>query len=154
MSQALAPSALAPSSPVDAVTTPPHSSSARPGRAAYWAGWLLGGLPAAALLMGGVTDLLKLDFVVEGITAAGYPESMLIPLGVVIVLSAVLYFVPRTSVLGAILLTAYMGGAVNHHVHRSEFGQIVPGIVFAALLWLGLLLRDLNVRRALSLRNR
>ena len=125
----------------------------RPGKAARIAGWVLGGLPALALTAGGVTDVLKLDFVVEEVTKAGYPEHIIRPLGVAVVLSGLLYLLPQTAVLGAILLTGYMGGAVCHHVHADDpLGKMLFPTIFAALLWLGLLLRDRRVRELLPLR--
>ena len=126
---------------------------ARPGKGAVIAGWVLGALPALAIIAGGVTDILKLDFVVREITKAGYPEYIIRPLGVVVVLSGLLYLIPQTAVLGAILLTGYMGGAVCHHVHAGDpLGQMLFPTVFAALLWLGLLLRDRRLRVLLPIR--
>ena len=133
----------------------PYASPATPrlGKGAIIAGCIIGGLPAVMLLVGGVTDLLKLDFVVKGMAEGGYPEHIIRPLGVVTVLSALLYLIPQTAVLGAILLTAYMGGAVCHHVRAGDpFTMMIPGVVFGVLLWLGLLLRDRRVRDLLPIR--
>lgn len=73
----------------------------------------------------------------------GYPEQVILPLGVVLCVCTVLYLVPQTAVLGAILLTGYLGGAVATHVRHEDglFAVFFPAI-FGALLWGGLVLRD------------
>jgi len=111
------------------------------------AGMVVGGLPALFLLFGGVMNLVKPAFVVEGTVALGYPESVIIPLGVVVLVCAVLYLIPQTAVLGAILLTGYLGGAVATHVRAEEgwFSILFP-VLFGALLWGGLYLRDRRLR--------
>ena len=110
------------------------SAVARPGKVAIIAGWVIGGLAGLALLAGGVINLTKPDFAVEQMTKAGYAESVIRPLGVVVVLSGLLYLLPQTAVLGAILLTAYMGGAVCHHVRAGDpIDQVLFPTIFAAM---------------------
>jgi DoxX-like family len=118
------------------------------------AGMVVGGLPALFLLVGGAMNLFKPAFVVEGTTALGYPESVIIPLGIVVLACAVLYLIPQTAVLGAILLTGYLGGAVASHVRAAEgwFSILFP-VVFGALLWGGLCLRDRRLRALVPLRS-
>jgi GNAT superfamily N-acetyltransferase len=89
--------------------------------AQLWTSRILSGLPALFLLIDGAMKLFKPAVVVEATTQLGLPESLIVPLGVVLLISTVLYLVPRTSVLGVILLTGYLGGAVNTHV-RSYVG--------------------------------
>ncbi len=84
-------------------------------------------------------------------THLGFPLSTLMPIGLIEVLCAVLYAVPKTSVLGAILATAYMGGAVSAHVRLSE--PFVAPIVLASMMWAGLVLRDPRIRALLPLRS-
>ena len=81
----------------------------------FWAGWVLSGLAALFLLSDGVMKLFKPPFVVEGTTVLGYAESVIVPLGIVLVVCTVLYLIPTTNILGAILLTGYLGGAVATH---------------------------------------
>lgn len=76
-----------------------------------WAGRIMSALPVLFLLMDGVMKLIKPVLVVEATVKLGYPESVILPLGVVLLLCTVLYTIPQTSVLGAILLTGYLGGA-------------------------------------------
>jgi hypothetical protein len=119
-----------------------------------WTGYIISALPALFLLMDGVMKLFKPVFVVEPTVRLGYPESVIIPIGIVLVVSTVVYLVPRTSVLGAILLTGYLGGAVATHVRVGEglFPVLFP-VIFGALLWLGLYLRDDRLRALIPLRS-
>src|SRR5205807_10288958 len=104
-------------------------------------------LPALFLLFDGAMKLVKPPFVVEATVRLGYAESVIVPLGVVLLVCTVLYLVPPTAVLGAILLTGYLGGAVATHVHAGDgpFEILFP-VVFGALLWGGLVLRDARLR--------
>ena len=116
-------------------------------KGALWTGRVLSALPALFLLFDGAMKLVKPDFVVEATVRLGYPESVIIPLGVVLLACTVLYLVPGTSVLGAILLTGYLGGAVATHVrHEDTAFEILFPVVVGALLWGGLVLRDRRLR--------
>jgi hypothetical protein len=123
-------------------------------KATLWAGWVLTILPALFLLFDAVMKLVKPAFVVEGTMKYGYPESTILPLGIVLFASTVLYLIPRSAVLGAILLTGYLGGAVATHVRVEEgwFPILFP-VVFGALLWGGLVLRDARLRALVPLRS-
>jgi hypothetical protein len=118
-----------------------------------WIGRIVGGLPALFLLLDGAMKLVKPAFVVEATTRLGYAENTIIPLGVVLIACTILYFIPATSVLGAILLTGYLGGAVATHVAVPEgaFPVVFP-VIFGALLWLGLYLRDPRLRTLLPVK--
>lgn len=112
-------------------------------KARWWGGWVVGGLPALMLLLDAVMKFVKPAEVVKATTDLGFSEAVIVPLGAVLLVSTLLYLVPRTAVLGAILLTGYLGGAVATHVHAGHgaFEVLFP-TVFGALLWLGLVLRD------------
>ncbi len=118
--------------------------------AMLWAGRIVGGLAGAFMLLDGVMKLFKPSFVVEATTQLGFPESVIVPLGAVLTASTLLYLIPRTSVLGAILLTGYLGGAVASQVRLGEgwFPALFP-IVFAALVWGSIWLRDERLRALL-----
>jgi hypothetical protein len=121
----------------------PHISSK-----ALWVGWIMTGLPALFLLFDGVMKLVKPEFVVKATVQLGYPEGVILPLGIVLLACTCLYLIPRTAVLGAILLTGYLGGAVATHVRVSaDLFEILFPVVFGALLWGGLFLRDPRLRR-------
>ena len=93
-----------------------------------WAGRILSVLAAALLLVDASLKLVKPAWVVKGMTDLGYSEQVIFPLGVVLLVCTVLYLIPRTSVLGAILLTGYLGGAVDCHVHAGDaaFHTVFP----------------------------
>lgn len=118
-----------------------------------WIGRIVSGLPALFLLVDGVMKLIKPAVVVETTVKLGYAESTILPLGLLLIACTILYLIPRTSVLGAILLTGYLGGAVSTHVRAAEgsFPIIFP-IIFGALVWLGLYLRDTRLQALLPLR--
>jgi hypothetical protein len=118
-----------------------------------WAGRILSGLPAAFMLFDGGMKLFKPAPVVKATLQLGYAESVIVGLGVVLLASTLLYLVPRTALLGAVLLTAYLGGAVASNVRAGQplFNITFP-IIFGALLWGGLWFRDRRVRGLLPLR--
>lgn len=97
--------------------------------------------------------LVKPAFVVEGTVRLGYSENVIVPLGIVLIACTVLYLVPRTAVLGAILLTGYLGGAVDTHVRASDglFPILFP-VILGVLIWGGLFLRDDRLRALIPLR--
>jgi len=118
-----------------------------------WAARILGGLPALFLLVDGGMKLFKPAVVVEATLKLGYPESTIVGIGVVLLVSTLLYLIPRTAVLGAVLLTGYLGGAIatNVRVGGPLFNIVFP-IFFGALLWGGLWLRDRRLQELLPLR--
>lgn len=120
---------------------------------AKWAGLIIGGLPALFLIVDGAMKLAKPEVVVTATKDLGYSENVIIPLGIVLLISTILYLIPQTAVLGAILLTGYLGGAVATHVrHGGGAFEIVFPVIFGALLWLGLYLRDPRLRALVPIR--
>jgi hypothetical protein len=95
--------------------------------------------------------LFKPPVVVETTTQLGYPESAIVGIGVVLLACTLLYSIRRTSILGAILLTGYLGGAVATHVRVSAWANIVFPVFFGCLIWGGLWLRDRRLERLLPL---
>jgi hypothetical protein len=111
------------------------------------------GLPALFLLVDGGMKLLKPSFVVKATTQLGYPESAITGIGLVLLVCTVLYLVPRTAALGAVLLTGYLGGAVATQVRvNAPYFNIIFAVVMGALLWGALWLRDRRVQSLLPLR--
>jgi hypothetical protein len=107
-------------------------------------------LPVLMLLFSATMKLLKLPAAVEGFAHLGYPEHVALPLGIVELTATVLYVIPHTSVLGAILLTGYLGGATATHVRIGE--PFHMAIALGILVWGGLYLRDARLRALLPLR--
>jgi hypothetical protein len=124
---------------------------ARPSKAAWWAGWVISAIPILMMGVGGIVVMVFFrKMAEEGNVKYGYPASVTVPLMIVEIISVILYAIPRTAVLGAILLTGYLGGAVATHVRAAE-PWFIPVIV-GVLVWLGLYLRDLRLRALVPLR--
>ena len=104
------------------------------------------------MLLDAAMKFTKPEMVVKTTVDLGYPESVITGLGIVLLISTVLYLIPRTAVLGAILLTGYLGGAVATHVRvGAGLFPICFPVVFVVLLWGGLFLRDERLRKLLPL---
>jgi DoxX-like family len=130
-----------------------HSTQRTISSTRLWAGRILSGLSAMFLLMDGGMKLAKPRFVVEATVQLGYPESVIVGIGLVLLASTIFYLVPRTAILGAILLTGYLGGAVASKVRvEADLFNIVFPVVFGGLLWAGLWLRDRRLQQLVPLR--
>jgi DoxX-like family len=118
------------------------------------AGYVASALIVLFMLMDGVMKVLELQVSVEPTAALGYPETSVRGLGILLLLCTALYAWPRTAVLGAILLTAYLGGAVAAHfrVGSPPLGYTMFGVYLGLILWAGLFLRDPRVRALLPIR--
>jgi hypothetical protein len=133
-------------------TVPGKSETNEVSKQRLWLGRVLSGLAVLFFLMDGGMKLFKPVFVVEATVKLGYPESTIVGIGVALLASTLLYVIPRTSMLGAILLTGYLGGAVasNVRVGTPLFNLAFP-LFFAALVWAGLWLRDRRLEQLLPL---
>jgi hypothetical protein len=111
-------------------------------------GWIMSGLVIAFLLFDGVIKLIPLDIVLTTSRELGIPERFAFMLGALTLGSTILYAIPRTAVLGAILLTGYIGGAIYVHVLKGSplFSHTFFGIYLSLLIWGGLWFRDPRVR--------
>ena len=118
---------------------------------ALWGGRVCTGAIGLFLLLDAVMKLVKPVQVVDATLALGLTETAITPLGIVLLVSTVIYLIPRTAVLGAILLTGYLGGAVCIHL-RNAHGPLEIGlpIAFGIILWAGLYLRDPKVRQLVA----
>jgi len=121
---------------------------------ALWAGRIISALPVLFLLMDGVMKLVKPAVVVEATVKLGYPESTIFSMGIVLLACTVLYVIPVTSVLGAILLTGYLGGAVATHLRVGDplFTHTLFPVYLGILIWGGLYWRDARLRTLIPLR--
>lgn len=119
-----------------------------------WAGYILSGLAVLFLLFDSIGKLVKPDVVVEGTLELGYPEGTITGIGVTLLVCTLLYIWPRTAVLGAILLTGFLGGAVATHVRVGNpvFSHILFPVYLGLFLWGGLFLRDRTVRELIPMR--
>ncbi len=128
-----------------------NTAAALPPKWMVWTGWIMTTLATAMLVMGAMMSLTRQQQALDGLLEYGYPESALQILGAVQLACALLYFVPQTSVLGAILVTGWLGGAVATHVAASETSWAFA-VVFGVVVWGGLFLRDPRIRALIPLR--
>ena len=132
-----------------AAAIPPRAaaSNASTGRGMLLAGRIITGFVSLFLLADGVLRTVHFAPYVEGLVQFGYPARLATPIGVTLTLCTLLYLVPRTAVLGAILLTGYLGGATASHV-RMEY-PFLFSVAFGVLVWAGLYLREPRLRALL-----
>lgn len=130
------------------------SQSTPVGRRQFWAGQVLSWSAVLFLVFDSVGKLLRVQPVIDGTIQLGYSPDIVLTLGTILMSCVVVYVIPRTSVLGALLLTAYLGGAVATHVRVEN--PLVTHVLFptyvAAFLWAGLILRDARLRVLLPIR--
>jgi hypothetical protein len=120
-----------------------------------WAGRIASGLVVAFLLFDAVIHLMKPAPVVEAFAKLGFPLRLAVPLGLIELVCALLYVIPRSSILGAILLTGYLGGAIAIQLPtgNSLFGEVLFPIYIGVILWGGIYLRDERLRTLIPLRS-
>lgn len=112
----------------------------------------ISGLMVAFLLLDSVMKFTRPAPVLEASAHMGLPEPLIAPVGFVLLVCTILYAVPRTAILGALLLTGYLGGAVmaNFRVGDPLFGHVLFPVYFGVLVWGGLVLRDRRLRALLT----
>ena len=108
-------------------------------------------LPVLVLVTGGIIKVLRPAFIVEGFKHLGLPESQILGIGILELACTVIYLIPRTAILGAILVTGYLGGAILTHLRVGE--PVIGQSIFGVLIWGGLYLRDRRVRALIPLRS-
>lgn len=114
------------------------------------AGIVLSVLPCLLLLMSGAMKLSQQQDIIDAFTHFGYPPALLVPIGGFEVFATVLFLIPQTAVLGAVLLTGYLGGAAATHIRLGE--PFTTPLLVAAVVWIALYLRDARVRALVPLR--
>jgi hypothetical protein len=115
-------------------------------------GRILSGIVIVFLMVDTLGKLIKVTPVIEGTLQLGYPESAIVPIGLLLLAGVVLYAIPRTSVLGAIYLTGFLGGAVATHyrVGSPLFTHVLFAVYVALFVWGGLALRNPRLRSLLT----
>ena len=123
-------------------------------RKTLWVGRAMSVFAVLFLLVDATFKVLVLPAAVEATTQLGYPAGTIFPLGLLQIALLIIYLVPRTSVLGAVLWTGYLGGAVATHVRVGDplFSHTLFPIYVALFLWAGLWLRDERLRSVLPMR--
>ncbi len=138
----------------DVTSHAPTALDSQPSKKALWGGRILSGVAVLFLLFDSIIKLIRHPAAMQGATQLGWPESVVFGLGIVLLVCVVLYLVPQTAVLGAVLFTGYLGGAVATHVRVGNplFSHVLFPVYVAAFLWAGLWLRDERVRAVLPVR--
>ena len=124
-------------------------------RPKLWTGAVIGALVVVFLIFDGITKVMQIDAVKEASVQLGLPGSVTPAIGVVLLICTAIYVIPATRILGAILLTGYLGGAIAIHV-RAENGAfpVIFAATFAVLLWVALVLREPRLLHLIFLRQR
>lgn len=115
-----------------------------------WAGRIISAIPVLFMAVGAVVTLLKPEIFTTGLEKMGYPPHLAHTLLIVEFVCVILYVIPQTAVLGAILLTGYLGGATATHVRIGESWSFP--VIFGMVVWLGIYLRDARLRALIPLR--
>lgn len=125
------------------------------GRGAVWTGRIISGFVVLFMLFDSITKITMNPYVVKASASLGYPVATIPVIGTILLACVVLYIVPRTSIIGAVLLTGYLGGAVasNLRISMPLLSNIFFPVYFGILVWAGLYLRSRKVREFFSLRS-
>ena len=129
------------------------SSDRTPSKTAFWAGWIISILVVLFLAFDGITKVIKDPHVLSAMADLVFPVSTIVAIGAVLLICTLLYALPQTSVRGAIVLTAHLGGAVAVQVRVGHplFESSFP-IIFGILVWLGIYLREPRLRALVPFR--
>jgi len=127
------------------------SATAPVSKTMLWTGRVMSALPVLLILLGAVMKLMKLPAVIEGFAHGGVPEKLIVPVGLIELTCVVVYLIPRTAVLGAILMTGLLGGATITTLRVGDPTYPMP-VVLGMLAWGGLYLRDARLRSVIPLR--
>lgn len=124
-----------------------------PGKGALWTGRIIAILLCLWMIaLPIVFAILAPNIAKEDMAKAGFPEQTALPINLLCICFAVLFAIPRTSILGALLLTAYLGGAAATHIRQLDYAGTSLPIIFGVLIWSSLLLRDPRLRVLLPIR--
>ena len=115
------------------------------------AGWVLSVLAILLLLVDGFAKLIKPEPVIQATLQLGYPESTITTIGILAIICAIIYAIPRSAFLGAILLTGFLGGAIATHFRLNNplFSHTLFPVYVLLFIWLGLYLRSASLRKLL-----
>lgn len=123
-------------------------------KASFWTGRIISGFVVLFMIFDGITKIMKVQQVIDATIRIGFPVSTVAGVGITLLICVALYVIPPTSVLGAILLTGYLGGATAANVRAGSpaFNTVFP-IAFGILTWLGLYLREQRLHALVPLRS-
>lgn len=123
-------------------------------KTSLWAARIISALVVLFLIFDGVTKVMKVPAVMEATARIGFPANLIQGIGILLLACTALYVIPPTSILGAILLTGYLGGAVvtNLRAGSSLLGETLFPVYFGLFVWAGLYLRDERLHALIPLR--
>ena len=122
-------------------------------RGRLWVGWIITTLVALFLVFDGATKVMKIPAVIQGAAKLGYTENMIVEIGSILLVCVALYVIPSTAVLGAVLLTGYLGGAVEAMLHGGMPQAFMLFPIFTGVLaWAGIFCRDGRLGALMPLR--
>jgi hypothetical protein len=132
---------------------PLATSAGSVSKGALWTGRIVQALVVLFLLFDAITKIMKIAPVMQAFARLGYPQRLAPVIGTILLICTVIYIIPRTSILGAVLLAAYLGGAVEVNLRAGDpvFETIFP-IIFGVLVWGALYLREPRLRALIPLR--
>lgn len=119
-------------------------------KTSLWAGRSIGALCVLLMLFDGVTKVMKSTYVIEAQAQLGYPQSVTVGIGILAIVCTVLYAIPRTAILGAMLLTGFLGGATASQVRIG--GSVVFPVMVGVLIWGALYLTDNRLHSLMPIR--
>ena len=131
--------------------SPSAGTAAATSKKMLWTGRVISAIPVLLMVFSALMKLIKAAPVVEGMPRYGYPESQIVTIGVLELFSCVVYLIPRTAVLGAILMTGYLGGATATNFRVGDPSYILT-VLLGVFAWGGLFLRDERVRALIPFR--
>lgn len=120
-------------------------------RGTLWTSYVLSALPILLVLSSSIMKLMKTAAVIEGFSRSGLPERLIIPVGIIELICVIVYAIPQTSVLGAILMTGLLGGATITTLRIGDPTYPMP-VILGMMAWGGLYLRDRRLRALIPLR--
>ena len=119
-------------------------------KARLWISYILQGVVVVMFLMGSIMNLLQSEEAMKGATEMGYPKEAVFYLGIVLLIGTLLYAIPKTVLIGAIILTGWLGGAVaTHIIHGDPLFNIIFPVLFGILVWGSILLRNDKLKEVL-----
>lgn len=123
-------------------------------KAMLWTGRVISGLAILFLVFDGVTKVLKVPAVMKAAAELKFSDGQIVAIGIVLLICTAIYTIPRTAILGAILLTGYLGGAISIQMHAGNpmFETLFPGI-FGVLVWAGIFFQDSRLRAMIPMKS-
>ena len=129
----------------------PSETQSQTSKAMLWVSYIVSAIPVLFLVSSGIAKLVQPAPILQGFAQIGFAQSLVVRLGILELICTAVYLIPRTSVLGAILLTGYLGGATVTHLRVSDPKFVAP-VILGVFLWGGLFFRESRLRALIPLK--